>query len=60
MIEFSNLFDFKYTIDEVDIPYQVFSISCKQNGFKDTRGTLFFDVIRIASYHKPKILFVYR
>jgi DNA (cytosine-5)-methyltransferase 1 len=25
-------------------------------GFKDTRGTLFFDVIRIAKYHRPKIV----
>jgi len=37
-------------------PCQAFSISGKQKGFEDTRGTLFFDVIRIASYHKPKIL----
>lgn len=37
-------------------PCQPFSISGKQLGFKDTRGTLFFDVARIAKYHKPKII----
>lgn len=39
-------------------PCQSFSISGKQKGFDDTRGTLFFDVIRIAKYHKPKLLFL--
>ena len=37
-------------------PCQAFSISGKQRGFEDTRGTLFFDVLRIAKYHKPKVL----
>ncbi len=39
-------------------PCQAFSISGKQNGFSDTRGTLFFDIARIADYHKPKVLFL--
>lgn len=39
-------------------PCQPFSISGKRNGFEDTRGTLFFDVARIAKYHKPKVLFM--
>jgi len=37
-------------------PCQAFSISGKQRGFEDTRGTLFFDVARIVSYHRPEIL----
>ena len=37
-------------------PCQAFSISGKRLGFKDTRGTLFFDVARIAKHHKPKVL----
>lgn len=37
-------------------PCQAFSISGKQLGFQDTRGTLFFDVARIAAYHTPKVL----
>ncbi len=37
-------------------PCQAFSISGKQRGFDDTRGTLFFDVVRIAKHHQPKIL----
>ena len=39
-------------------PCQPFSISGKRMGFEDTRGTLFFDVARIAKYHKPNILFM--
>lgn len=39
-------------------PCQAFSISGKRNGFSDTRGTLFFDVARIAKYKQPKILFL--
>lgn len=37
-------------------PCQAFSISGKQMGFEDTRGTLFREVVRIAKYHKPELL----
>ncbi len=39
-------------------PCQAFSIAGKRLGFEDTRGTLFFEVARIAKYHKPKIIFL--
>ncbi|MBW6451655.1 MAG: DNA cytosine methyltransferase [DPANN group archaeon] len=39
-------------------PCQAFSISGKQRGFKDTRGTLFFDIARIVEHHQPKVLFL--
>ena len=37
-------------------PCQAFSISGKQKGFFDTRGTLFFDVARIVNEKKPKVV----
>lgn len=39
-------------------PCQAFSIAGLRRGFDDTRGTLFFDVVRIAKYHKPKVIFL--
>lgn len=37
-------------------PCQPFSKIGKRNGFKDlTQGTLFFDILRILEYHKPKV-----
>jgi DNA (cytosine-5)-methyltransferase 1 len=39
-------------------PCQAFSIAGHRKGFEDTRGTLFFDVARIAAYHRPKIIFL--
>ncbi len=37
-------------------PCQAFSVGGKRKGFEDTRGTLFFDVARIAKYKQPKML----
>jgi DNA (cytosine-5)-methyltransferase 1 len=39
-------------------PCQAFSISGKQKGFEDTRGTLFFDIARIIAHHKPRLIFL--
>ncbi len=39
-------------------PCQAFSVAGHRKGFEDTRGTLFFDVVRIAKYHQPKMIFL--
>ena len=59
-------------IDEKDVPEfdiclagfpcQAFSLAGQRKGFNDdykgmSRGTLFFDVARICSHHKPKVIF---
>lgn len=51
------------TIPDHDIlcagfPCQAFSISGKQRGFEDSRGTLFFDVARIVKEKQPKVVFM--
>jgi len=37
-------------------PCQTFSVAGKRKGFEDTRGTLFFEICRIAEYHRPELL----
>ena len=39
-------------------PCQPFSLAGKRKGFEDTRGTLFFDVLRIIKEKKPKAFFL--
>jgi len=39
-------------------PCQTFSIAGKRQGFKDTRGTLFFEICRIIKSKKPQYLFL--
>ena len=39
-------------------PCQAFSIAGKRGGFEDTRGTLFFEIARIARVKRPKLLFL--
>ena len=48
-------------IGSVDIitggfPCQAFSVAGKRGGFNDTRGTLFFDIMRITRIAKPQYL----
>jgi DNA (cytosine-5)-methyltransferase 1 len=37
-------------------PCQAFSVAGKRLGFEDTRGTLFFEIIRIAKVKRPKVM----
>jgi len=39
-------------------PCQSFSLAGQRGGFEDTRGTLFFEIIRIAREKQPSILFL--
>ncbi len=39
-------------------PCQPFSISGKMNGFGDARGTLLYEILRIARVHRSKVLFL--
>lgn len=39
-------------------PCQAFSIAGNRLGFEDARGTLFFEIARIAKERRPKILFL--
>src|SRR5690625_3384807 len=53
-------------IDEKDVPEhdllvggfpcQAFSVAGKRGGFEDARGTLFFEIARIAAEKQPKVL----
>ena len=49
-----NLPDFDLLVG--GFPCQAFSIAGKQQGFSDTRGTLFFDIARICAEKRPRYL----
>lgn len=53
----------RYIPDYFDVlcagfPCQAFSIIGKQQGFADTRGTMFFEIQKILQKHKPKAIFM--
>jgi DNA (cytosine-5)-methyltransferase 1 len=50
--EIKEIPDFDFLLG--GFPCQPFSYAGKQKGFGDTRGTLFFEIERILSSHKPK------
>lgn len=47
-----------FDIGLAGFPCQAFSIAGKRRGFEDIRGTLFFDVMRIVSAHRPRVVFL--
>ena len=46
----------KIDIATFGFPCQAFSIAGKRRGFSDTRGTLFFEIERLARFYKPSYL----
>ncbi len=48
----------KHDILCAGFPCQSFSIAGKRKGFEDTRGTIFFDICRIAAFHRTPLLFL--
>jgi len=45
-----------HTLLTAGFPCQSFSFAGKRKGFEDTRGTLFYEIARIASAKRPKLL----
>ena len=50
-----------YTLPDIDLicggfPCQAFSIAGRRGGFEDSRGTLFFEIARIAAVKRPSYL----
>ncbi|MTV88853.1 DNA (cytosine-5-)-methyltransferase, partial [Streptococcus pneumoniae] len=39
-------------------PCQAFSLAGRRLGFEDTRGTLFFEIVRCAKQIQPRFLFL--
>ena len=52
-----------YALPDIDLicggfPCQSFSVAGRRGGFEDARGTLFFEIARIAAAKRPKYLFL--
>ncbi len=50
-------------LSEIDVltagfPCQPFSVCGNQKGFKDNRGNIFFEIMRVADILKPKVIFL--
>ncbi|MDI3526355.1 MAG: (cytosine-5)-methyltransferase 1 [Tenuifilum sp.] len=54
--EIKNFIPEKFDLLCAGFPCQPFSKGGFQNGFEDTRGTLFFDICEIIEKHKPKYI----
>lgn len=50
--------DLNFDIVAAGFPCQAFSIAGYRKGFEDTRGTLFFEVLRIIREKKPRAVFL--
>ena len=48
----------KHDILAGGFPCQAFSQAGLQLGFNDTRGTLFFEILKIAENHRPRVIFL--
>ncbi len=48
----------KFDILCAGFPCQAFSIAGYRKGFRDTRGSLFFDIQQIIEKHNPKVVFL--
>ena len=55
-IDPSNIPDFDVLV--AGFPCQPFSKMGRQRGFEDPRGTLFFEIVRIAKEKKPQVIFL--
>lgn len=46
------------TVWTAGFPCQPFSIAGAREGFKDSRGNAFFDLMKLVAVHKPRVLFL--